>query len=318
MKSSKLLAVLLAVCFVSASYAENAKTEDDSVKTTGVTEKETPVVENGEKMGSLMVSPVTILSGGGLKDVATLSLDFGFTTHNVTRGIVTEDQGLIFQTAATLDIKVADRVSVYFGTAMSFQDNNTGAAPGSSMPAWAEADVFVGVNVNVYENLSVGLEYKAYTYPNNSGGDVQEINLLLAYDDAGKWGDATILARGLQPHMLFGFEVSGSQAQDGNTGVYMEVGIRPSWSIFEDKVLLALPVTIGLSLDDYYGSSSNGYAYTSVGGEVVVPLKCLGSKFGNWKFKAGVEFLFLGNIKALNVGGDDFEVVGKAGFSVDF
>lgn len=316
MKSSKWFAILMVAVFASASYAEEGvvKTED-GVKATDVTVKETPV---DEKMGTLVTSPNTILAGGGLRDVATLSLDFGFTTHKVTRGIVSEDQGLIFQTVATLDLKVADKVSVYFGTAMSFQDNKTGAAPGSALAVWAEADVFVGVNVNVYDRLSAGLEYKAYTYPNNSGGDVHEINLLLSYDDAGQWGDATILARGLQPHMLFGFEVSGSQAQDGSSGVYMEVGIRPSWSVLDDKVLLALPVTIGLSLDDYYGASSNGYAYTSVGGEVVVPLKFLGSKFGNWKVKAGVEFLFLGNIKALNVGGDDFEVVGKVGLGVDF
>ena len=314
MKCSKLFAVLMVLVVSFASYADEAVKTDVAKTDVDVAKIDVDVAKT-----DVIKSNDTIMTGGNLSDVATLSLNFGFTTHNVTRGIVSEDQGLIFQPSATLTLKVAENVSVYLGTAMSFQDNETGADPGSSLASWAEADIFTGISVNVTDRLSAGIEYKGYTLPNNSGEDVHEINLILSYDDAGQWGNVELLSRGLQPYVILGFEFSGSQAQDGDEGIYMEVGVRPSWLVLDNNVELALPIAIGLSLDDYYGSGSNGYAYTSVGAEAIIPLKCLGTGFGEWHVALGVNFLFLGSeAQALNAGGDDFELIGRVGFGVDF
>ena len=83
---------------------------------------------------------------------------------------------------------------------------------------------------------------------------------------------------------------------------------------------MSVPITVGLSLDDYYeGPSSNdAFGYLDIGLDAAVPLPFMGTRFGSWELSAGVHVLFLGdNTQAINRG-DDFEVLGSIGFSVSF
>lgn len=253
------------------------------------------------------------------------------STHYVFRGIVQENQGLIFQpwgegTANLFEGEgFVNRVDLTIGGWASFQSAQTGRSASGFDDSYYEQDIYAGLTFGLGDNWEAGVVWTAYTSPSDAFGTVQEVALSIAYDDTGK----TPLDFALNPYALVAFEYDSSvDGQD--TGTYLELGVEPSWVVMESAdypVTLSVPVTIGLSIDNYYEDPSDGdddtFGFASVGAMFSIPLSSIPSDYGSWTLSAGPTFYWIGDNagqlgNAAGGDGDNFEVQGTIGISMTY
>ena len=252
-----------------------------------------------------------------------------FTTDYYFRGIVQETEDLIMQPYFNLTLKLfeADEgvlTGVNFTTGIwnSLHWGPTGDKDLVGDPHnWYEADVTAGLSAIFFKDLTFGVTYTAYTSPNGFFNTVQEISLGLSYNDSKLLGPFA-----LNPSLLVAFEVEGQADAGRHEGVYLQLGLAPGLTLFEKStypVTLTFPLTLGLSLSDYYerigiGGSDDTFGYFSMGVNVAVPLAFIPPSFGTWQVKAGVQGLFLGdNLKAANRN-DGTEIIGTIGIAFTY
>jgi hypothetical protein len=88
---------------------------------------------------------------------------------------------------------------------------------------------------------SFATTYTAYTSPNDSFGTTQEIAFKIS--PTSRYG----------PHALLAQELSGGADAGPNVGTHLELGLAgPSWALRAGKFSVAVPVKLGLSVNDYY------------------------------------------------------------------
>ena len=91
---------------------------------------------------------------------------------------------------------------------------------------------------------------------------------------------------------------------------------------------LTFPVTLGLSLSDYYQNvdpmvsmvpdDNDAFGYFDLGLIASVPLLGVNESYGSWEVSGGVHLLFLGDsLEALNAG-DQFQAIGSFGVSIGY
>ena len=236
------------------------------------------------------------------------------TTAYFFRGYLQEDQGLIVQPYANLYFDVAEGVSAYVGTWNSVHEEQTGADPGTT-GQWYENDVYAGVDFTLGESFTLGAIYTAYTYPGGAFDTVEEIGFKLAWDDTGKTG----LNIALKPYAAIYFETDDD---NGTEDTYLELGIAPTVYTFNEDsdapIALSVPVTLGLSIDDYYFDDTGDdelLGYGSIGIAASMPLP-MPDKFGDWTLNGSVTLLqlFADGLEAVN-NGDNTEIIAKLGVS---
>ena len=87
---------------------------------------------------------------------------------------------------------------------------------------------------------------------------------------------------------------------------------------------LTFPLTVGLSLDDYYetigvGGNDDTFGYLDFGVNMAVPLAFIPASFGTWQFKAGLHGLVLGdNLRAANPNQSRMEFIGSIGIAFTY
>jgi hypothetical protein len=135
------------------------------------------------------------------------------------------------------------------------------------------------------------------------------------------WDDTTWFV-GFAPSAAIAFETHNS-AFGPEEGIYLELGIAPTFMFFADGTFkdlsIATPVTVGLSIDDYYETATDNdtFGFVSAGlvGSMPLPVP---ADYGAWTLSAGVQVLFLGdNLEALN-NGDDTEIIGTLSLGVSY
>jgi hypothetical protein len=233
-------------------------------------------------------------------------------TKYVFRGIVQEadskltlfpygDLGIAFYSGEGA-IKSA---SVNFGVWNALLTGSSGL-DGDTDKLHYEEDFYATLNLGFARGFSLGTTYTAYTSPNGMFGTVQELMF--------KVSKAHMLA----PYGTIAFELDG-QADGGlNEGVYLELGVAPSWPLAGGKVTFAVPVKFGFSLKDYYelGGEDHKFGYFQAGGLFTIPLTSATSKFGAWNFHGGVDaYAFGDTTKAFN-GDEGGKVVASFGIGV--
>jgi len=274
----------------------------------------------------------------------SLSAGVDFTSEYFFRGIYqgpTQDTGVIVQPYLDVAIDVAEvdrygigAVSVYFGTWNSLAtETEDGSDTGGADDVWYEADWYVGTAIDLPANLTLDLSYTVLYNP--AGGDIfaEEIGVGLAYDDSEMWGQ--MFGRefgGLQPYVHLAFETNGASDGFEGRGIYLELGVEPSFTIVESEtapVDLAIPVTAGFSPDGrYYEADTDGdglvdeddeFGFVDVGLVASMPLTFVPADYGSWSASAGVHFLFLGDgAEALDETQEDFHVLGTFGIAMEY
>lgn len=186
-----------------------------------------------------------------------------------------------------------------------------------------EDGVYSGLTVGLADNWQSGLAYMFLTSPSRTFPNRENPGVRVSYDDSRMWSSSFPSFKGLQPSATVGFETSEYLRRAADTGVYLQVGIKPGYELKlpgDHPLVASLPVTLGLGSDynEFARTSNRGFGYLDVGLAVSTPLSLLPERFGSWGVTAAVNFLFLSaGQEALN-GGDDFEVIGSITFGFDF
>jgi hypothetical protein len=250
---------------------------------------------------------------GGL----TLSGGVDYTTSYFFRGYNQEDTGLILQPYATVTASLVDRddfdLNGYVGIWNSFHEKKT-LADDTGPSTWYESDLFGGLDF-VFGKFTLGTVYTFYTYPNGAFDTIQEIGVKLAYDDT-EFMEGRGLDFALKPYVAAYFETADG---NGTEDSYLELGIGPSFALGESGITLAVPVALGMSIEDYYFDEDGDdefLGYGSVGLFASIPLASEGH-YGTWTLTGGVQYiqLFADSAEAVNDGGEDNEILGKVGVS---
>jgi hypothetical protein len=249
---------------------------------------------------------------GGL----SISGGVDYTTAYFFRGYNQEDSGLIFQPYAELGINLFEgesmSLSANLGIWNSFHENQTTAVSGPS--SWYESDLYGGLDLTIAA-FTIGTVYTFYTYPNGAFETIQEVGVVLSYDDSDLMANAPFT---LSPYIGIYYETrDGNGTQD----TYAEAGISPSFAIGDSGISISFPLALGLGLDDYYFDDDGddellGYGSIAMMASVPLPMP---SRYGSWELVGGLQYLhlFAESAEASN-NGDRDEFIGKVGVNFSF
>jgi hypothetical protein len=281
----------------------------------------------------------------------SLTANFALPTVYYFRGIAQSNAGFQFQPYLELKVKLYegdenDVLSSAFIKGAGWAHFNSVAPPITTN--YYEQDLYLSAGLVLFSRLALEGGWNLYSYPGiGSSAQVQEVFGKAGFDDSGLWpfklpGDQNFA---LSPYLLIAGETSGQAdgagAYGGGLGVYMEMGIDPGYVFKLPRDWSArfhLPVTLGLSLSDYYevasidGLSDSTFGYADLGLMTDVPLNFVPARYGKWTVSAGPHFLWLGDnnkllsgppdLQALNAynvtGGSGFQVWGVAGVKIEY
>ncbi len=251
----------------------------------------------------------------------SLAATYDFTNAYMFRGLRQDDTRVIMFPFAEARIDLHDDgngltdVALRVGTWNSLNTGATGTA-GPSGKLWYESRFYSTVDVT-FEGVTVGGTYTAYPSPNNSFSTVKELGFRVAADETN--APAGLV---LRPHALLAFELDTApgvgQADGGQSrGTYLEFGIAPG--ISESNFGVAFPLTVGLSLDDYYelAGVDHTFGYLSLGAIATVPL-FRSAAYGTWDVHGGFEFQSLGDTAEAFNRGDQSKMIGTIGVGFSY
>lgn len=250
-----------------------------------------------------------------------------FLTAYYYRGFLQENHGVIAQPALRLDVDVwrgddtdwLQNISLIGAVRGSFHEEQTWS-DGTGADIWYELDAVGGFGFRFLDRWTFETKYVSISSPNDAWDTINEIDIDLAFDDAGLWpGDFAV-----KPHMLIAYEFDGSAAGQ-QEGTLMELSIEPGMTVVQSRTIpvrLSFPMKVGLSLDDYYvlpwGGEDETFGFFKAGVSLTVPLTFVPPDLGQWAIIGGVDWIFLGdNTQMLNMN-DDTDVVGRIGLGARF
>ena len=245
-----------------------------------------------------------------------------FTNAYMFRGLRQDDTRMIMFpfVEASVDLHDDDDgledVALLIGSWNSLHTGAAGAT-GPSAKMWYESRFYSGAAFTFGPGLTVAGTYTAYVSPNNSFTTVKELGFRVSADDRLTPGGFA-----LRPHALIAFEMDTDrgvgQADGGEeAGTYLEIGIAPG--INDLGFALALPIKLGMSLDDYYelGGVDHPFGFLSLGAVASVPIGRTTS-YGAWNVRGGVEFQSLGDTPEAFNGGDQSKLIGFVGVGFSY
>jgi hypothetical protein len=238
----------------------------------------------------------------------TFTAGFDLATAYIFRGIYQEDHGVIVPPFVDLGISLYEGSGTLTG--ISANVGNWNSMHSGPTGKWYEADFYGSVTFS-FGKWQPGALFTSYTSPNDTFGTVHELAAVLAYDDSES-------AFPLSPTATLAFELH-NQADGGESkGTYLELGIGPSVPLGSSPVSLAIPVKLGLSLNDYYEgpTGDKAFGYLSTGLIASVPLK-VGGK-GSWEAHGGANLVWLGDSMKLLNDNDRFKPIGTIGISFTY
>jgi hypothetical protein len=232
-------------------------------------------------------------AGGGLSIDASLFVP----TSYVFRGYVIEEDHCLWQPELILSYgtSIGDiDVTPYIGAWANLTD-----APAPGDPEWFnEIDVYVGADISLPADFTLGVIYTWYNSPADAFDDIHEVGLTLSHDSC------------LQPAVGIYYELENNDTGDENT--YIELSITPGFDVEQLPALrFDFPVVLGLTPDEYYTDSdgdSETFGYLSGGVTATYALN------DNWSIEGGVDWVqMLADSAEDSNEGDDYQVVGRVG-----
>ncbi len=246
------------------------------------------------------------------------------TAYFFYRGILQERNGFIWQPSGTLGINLyqgeglLNRVDFGFDLWASFHSNKT-LASGDGPSNLYELDYISSLTFGWRGGFETTLGYTIFTSPNGAFKTVQEVDVAFAYDDRDLLG-----AFALAPTLSLVFETDNTAFGDEEGG-YLEIAGGPSleWDPLpgdDYPITLTLPLALGLSMYDYYETSTRNdtFGFFSFGLTAGLPLSFIPEDFGRWSVAAGINVLVLSStLKQVNLGDSPFPM-GTATLSMQY
>jgi hypothetical protein len=238
------------------------------------------------------------------------------------RGILQERNGFIWQPwgevtftlweAAENQQSFVTDFSATLGTWNSIHTNKTGSPMDGNGPGnWYESDLYGGFGLGMDYGLGLGVNYIAYTSPNNAFGTVQELDADISMDDSVLYGgELKNLGFGVNPYALFAFELDKTAFPGhDDEGIYAEFGAEPAVELMSDTdypVGLGVPLKVGISISDYYevtGVSDDTFGYFQAGVSADVGLGFVPVEYGSLSAGVSGYYLALGStLQEFNTG----------------
>ena len=248
----------------------------------------------------------------------SLAATYDFTNAYMFRGLRQDDTRVIMFPFAEARIDLHDDTDIALRIG-SWNSLNTGVT-GSNGPSgklWYESRFYTGADFTFGSGITAGGAYTAYPSPNNSFSTVKELSFRVSADER------TITSGlALRPHALVALEFDTSpglgQADGGvGAGTYLELGIAPG--INESGFAIAIPVRVGLSLNDYYelAGIDHTFGYLSLGAIASAPLG-RSTTYGAWDVHGGFEFQSLGDTPEAFNAGDQSKLIGTIGIGFSY
>ncbi len=240
------------------------------------------------------------------------------TNHYVFRGVRQNATGVAVRPFADLEFMpysgdaTLEQIVVRVGFWNSLNSGDTGAGGPADAP-WYESRVSGGVGVRLSGDVMLSSSVTAYSSPNGMFSRVTELGFRVGWDDRARH------RLSLNPYAALALEVGAQPGRgqlDGGrrAGRYLEVGAAPTY--VAGRVSVALPVTVGVSVRDYYELAGRDHrlGFVSAGTDVLVQLgRTLG---GRWSLRGGVEALRLGETTRVFNDGKRSLLVGSVGLVI--
>lgn len=249
---------------------------------------------------------------------ASAGVDFG--NQYWFRGIVQETTDFIAQPWFEVGVGLYSgsgafsSVDLSIGLWNSIHTGPTRDASTATVRGWYEADVYAGLSVGLFEQVSVDVTYTAYMSPSAVFSTIHELTLGVGWDDSALYESSWF--GGLQPSITTGFELDGGADGGAHEGVFMGVGLEPTFTVYDGAVSVGagLPLEIGFSLSDYYETATGDetFGYVSAGAAVTVGLGLIPESYGAWEIGLAITALVLGDATRVD---DDVELLATAGIS---
>ncbi len=265
-------------------------------------------------------SPATVGAQPSPAPPALVGAVVGATVTNryVFRGVRQNATGVAVRPFADLEFfpysadATLEQVVVRVGFWNSLNSGDTGAGGPADAP-WYESRLSGGVGVRLSGDVMLSSSVTAYGSPNGMFSRVTELGFRVG------WDDCTRHRLSLNPYAALALEIGGQPGRgqlDGGrrAGRYLEVGAAPTYSA--GRVIVALPVTVGLSLRDYYELAGRDHrlGFVSAGTDFLVQIgKTPG---GRLSLRGGVEALRLGETTRVFNDGKRSLLVGSVGLVI--
>lgn len=261
-------------------------------------------------------------------------LELPFKTAYVTpRGLVVENQGLVFQPVGGLVFPLGDVgpvkgltfVTGIWNSVNTHQDD-------TNVGAWNENDFFASFSGGAGP-FAWTLTYGAWNFPQsteNKPSTEHNLDLKIAFDDSSIWGKDAAFT--LNPYVDLWWAIAGSSTvvlgRQGDTG-YVEVGVVPTinWKASADlPIKLTFPTYVSVGPEGYWGADDpdGHFGVFSASANATIPLNFIPARFGHWHATAGLTYFYLINDNLLEAGrilsgNEDRNVfVGTVGLGVNF
>jgi hypothetical protein len=194
------------------------------------------------------------------------------------------DVGFALHSADTGGVRT---VSVNTGLWNSLHTGSSGL-DGPNEKLHYEEDYYASFTLGFNHGVNLVTTYTAYTSPNGMFGTTHEVAFKVT--PTYRYGPYAVLAQ----------EMSGGADGGPNEGTYLELGLAgPSWGLSGGKFSVAIPVKLGLSLNDYYEHPITGedhaFGFFDIGALVTIPISRLSSSYGSWNFHFGGDILWFGD-----------------------
>ena len=256
-----------------------------------------------------------------------------FKTAYVTpRGLVVENQGVVWQPVGGLVFPIGDigflkNFTFIGGIWNSVNTNQADPYVGS----WNEMDVFVSVSMTVAENFSITLTYSPWNSPPHAFHTEHTADAKIGYNDSKLWGDSGF---SLNPYIDIFWSIAGDSTvilgKKGGTG-YIEPGIAPTITlkgIPNYPITLAFPMYVQIGPPNYWDEAgtfdNSSFGLFSASANLSIPLAFIPVRYGHWHADLGVTYDYLINNALLHAGTiasgntNHNVLIGSLGFGVNF
>ncbi len=255
---------------------------------------------------------------------ASAKVTLDYVSNYFFRGVEQSDAdaGVVLQPGASFTIPVVDSVTATVGTWGSIHTGADSSTAGSNPRSWYEQDIYASLDATMGDfTAGVGLTY--YTYPSTTANrDITELNLKVGYNDSEMLGEFAFA-----PYVMVAVELQNNPGTDEKT--YLEIGgafTLPTEGTSIEAWTWTVPVTLGMSLDEYYVDASGAdepFGYLKVGLLGTISMsELIGTDewVGAWDLTAGVFVLLLnsdvpGQVDNADDTGDNFQVYAHVGLS---
>lgn len=200
------------------------------------------------------------------------------------RGLMVTNKGLTSQTLDGLVFVLPDNFSVSGGTWVDVDADQHSPTVGS----FNEFDWFLGANV-IVGNVKLGAQFIQFLSPPGDFTPETNIEFSASYNDTGLLG-----ALSFQPYAKLFYAMTGDSTviagRKGDT-FDVELGAVPTLDMhgYNVPLILTAPTWVTVAPQEYYGGGGDVGVF-STGLEAKYPLAFLGSAYGNWYLKAGVQY----------------------------